>query len=86
MTAAGVSQNFPLRKCNPEHLPQNIVAAHRTSCKRTSFTIAIHMVSTISGARNTMQGGICAIPCETQSQKRAQIRRIFSVALSSCSA
>jgi hypothetical protein len=75
-----------LRKCNPEHLPENIVAAHRASCKRTSFSIAIHMVSTIGGALNIMQGGICAISCETQPQKRAQIRRIFSVARLSCSA
>jgi hypothetical protein len=44
------------------------------------------MVSTISGARNTMQGGICAISCETQPQKRTQIRRFFSVAPSPRSA
>jgi hypothetical protein len=86
--ADGVSlpQESPLRKCKPEHLPENIVAAHRTSCKRTSFSIAIHMLSTIGGARNTMQDGICAVPGETQPQKRAQIRRIFSVARLSCSA
>jgi hypothetical protein len=83
---SSLPQESPLRKCNPKHLPQNIVAAHRASCKRTSFTIAIHMVSTISGARNVMQGGICAIPRETQPQKRAQIRRIFSVARLPCSA
>jgi hypothetical protein len=81
-----VSQESPLRKCNPKHLPENIVAAHRTSCKRTSFSIAIHMVSTIGGARNTMQGGICADSCETQPQKRTQIRRFFSVAPSPRSA
>jgi hypothetical protein len=83
---SSLSQESPLRKCNPKHLPENIVAAHRTSCKQTSFSNAIHMVSTISGVRNVMQGGICAISCETQPQKCAQIRRIFSVALSSCSA
>jgi hypothetical protein len=83
---SSLSQESPLRKCNPKHLPENIVATHRTSCKRTSFSIAIHMVSTIGGARNIRQGRICAISCETQPQKRAQIRRIFSVARLSCSA
>jgi len=38
------------------------------------------MLSTIGRARNLMQGAICAIFCETQPQKRAQLRRIFSVA------
>jgi hypothetical protein len=56
------------------------MAAHRASCKGTAFSIAIHMVSTIAVARNLMQSGICSIFGETQQQKRAQIRRIFSVA------
>jgi hypothetical protein len=38
------------------------------------------MVSTIAVARNLMQSGICSIFGETQQQKHAQIRRIFSVA------
>lgn len=79
-------QESPFRKYNPQHLIENAMPAHRVSCKRTSFSIAIHMLSTIAGARNVMQSVICAILCETQSQKCAQIRRIFSVALLSCSA
>jgi hypothetical protein len=54
--------------------------AHRASCKRTAFSIAIHMLSTIGAARNVMQSVPCALLCETQPQKHAQIRRIFSVA------
>jgi hypothetical protein len=38
------------------------------------------MLSTIAAARNIMQSVLCAIFCETQPQKRAHIRRIFSVA------
>jgi hypothetical protein len=54
--------------------------AHRASCKRTAFSIAIHMLSTIGAARNIMQNVVGALFCETQPQKHAQIRRIFSVA------
>jgi hypothetical protein len=38
------------------------------------------MLSTIAAARNIMQNVLCALFCETQPQKRAQIRHIFSVA------
>ena len=69
-----------LRKCNPLHLRENTMTAHRASCKRTAFSIAIHMLSTIAVARNIMQNVLCALFCETQPQKHAQIRRIFSVA------
>jgi hypothetical protein len=56
------------------------MTAHRASCKRTAFSNAIHMLSTIAAARNIMQNVLCALFCETQPQKRAQIRHIFSVA------
>jgi hypothetical protein len=69
-----------LRKCNALHLRENTMTAHRASCKRTAFSIAIHMLSTIAAARNIMQNVLCALSCETQPQKHAQIRRIFSVA------
>jgi hypothetical protein len=69
-----------LRKCNALHLRENTMTAHRASCKRTAFSIAIHMLSTIAAARNIMQNVLCALFCETQPQKHAQIRRIFSVA------
>jgi hypothetical protein len=54
--------------------------AHRAPCKRTTFSTAIHMLSTIAAMRNVMQSLVCAISCETQSQKHAHIRRLFSVA------
>jgi hypothetical protein len=38
------------------------------------------MLSTIVAARNLMQNVLCALFSETQPQKYAQIRRIFSVA------
>jgi hypothetical protein len=38
------------------------------------------MLSTIAAGRNFIQSVLCAIFCETQPQKRAHIRRIFSVA------
>jgi hypothetical protein len=38
------------------------------------------MLSTIDALRKIMQSVLCAILCETQPQKHAQIRRIFSVA------
>jgi len=56
------------------------MTAHRASCKRTAFSNAIHMLSTIAAARNIMQNVLCALFCETQPQKRAHIRHIFSVA------
>jgi hypothetical protein len=74
------SDKSPLRKCNLQHLRENPATTHRVSCKWTGFSIAIHMVSTIIHVRNIMQSALCAILCETQSQKRAHIRRIFSVA------
>ena len=87
-SAPGSSPNPPalaaekclLRKCNPLHLRENTMTAHRASCKRTAFSIAIHMLSTIAATRNLMQNVLCALFCETQPQKHAQIRRIFSVA------
>lgn len=74
------SEKSPLRKCNPQHLRENIGTTHRLSCKWTAFSIAIHMLSTIIEVRNIMQSVLCAIFCETQPQKRTHIRRIFSVA------
>jgi hypothetical protein len=56
------------------------MTAHRASCKRTAFSIAIHMLSTIAAAWNITQNVLCALFFETQPQKHAQIRRIFSVA------
>jgi hypothetical protein len=44
------AQKSPFRKCNPKHLPKKAMPAHRVSCKRTTFSIAIHMVSTIAQA------------------------------------
>jgi hypothetical protein len=61
------------------------MAAHRASCKRTTFSTAIHMLSTIATPWNLMQSVLCAVFCETQPQKCAWIRRIFSVALLSYS-
>jgi hypothetical protein len=62
------------------------MVAHRASCKRTSFSIAIHMLSTIAAMRKIMQSVVCAVCCQTQREKRVQIRRIFPVALLSASA
>jgi hypothetical protein len=56
------------------------MTAHRASCKRTAFSIAIHMLSTIAAARNITQNVLCALFFKTQPQKHAQIRRFFSVA------
>ena len=44
------AQKSLFRKCNPVHLPEKATPTHRASCKRTSFSIAIHMVSTIAAA------------------------------------
>ena len=44
------AQKSLFRKCNPVHLPEKATPTHRVSCKRTSFSIAIHMVSTIAAA------------------------------------
>jgi hypothetical protein len=60
--------------------------AHRASCKRTAFSIAIHMVSTIAALRKIMQSVVFAVCCQTQWEKRVQIRRIFPVAQFSTSA
>jgi hypothetical protein len=50
------SSKFPSRKCNPQHLPQNSDVAHRLSCKRTAFSIAIHILSTTPTRRKRTPG------------------------------
>jgi hypothetical protein len=38
------------------------------------------MLSTIAALRKIMQSVVCAVCCQTQQEKRVQIRRIFPVA------
>lgn len=75
-----------MTQVQPAAPAQKTAEAHRPSCKRTAFSIAIHILSTIANTLNLMQSAICAIFSETQPQKRAQLRRIFSVAQLSRSA
>jgi hypothetical protein len=48
--------------------------------------MTIHMLSTIQTGQKRTPGALCAIFCETQLEKRAHIRRLFSVAYFSHSA
>jgi hypothetical protein len=77
---------FPFRKCNRQYLPEKTIVAHRASCKRTAFSIAIHILSTIVELLKIMQSVVCAVCCQTQREKRVQIRRIFPVAQLSAAA
>lgn len=75
-----------LAQVQPAAPRENSIAAHCASCKRTSFSIAIHILSTIQKERKHTPGACCATFCETQPEKYAHIRRIFSVAHFSLSA